>query len=143
MSEFVSALFDTRERCDHAVELLTREGFDFSDIEFTQGAPAGPPVDTSAPGVPSEDPLPSEPPRPGPAPDVPTDGVDDPAAGSSTGTALGAVSAAFGVGPTASPQTDERLRDGGFIVGVRAAGDRRNVALEVLTRAGGESFDVR
>ena len=65
------------------------------------------------------------------------------AAGVSTGTAVGAISAAFGVGPTTSPQSDERLRDGGFIVGVRAAGDRRNVALEVLTRAGGESFDIR
>lgn len=138
MSDFVSALFDTRERCDHAVELLTQEGFDFSEIQFTQGALAGPVVGApiAGPGAPGEGEPPSEPPPPGPAPDTPEPESPD-------GVALGAAAgAAFGLSLGRSKAADSRLRDGGFIVGVRASGDRRNVALEALTRAGGESFDV-
>lgn len=138
MSEFVSAVFDTRERCDHAVELLTQEGFDFSEIEFSQGVPAGPVVGVPvpAPGTPGESDPPSEPPPAGPTPDAPApDSPDAVGLGAAAGAALGLT-------VNASTSADPRLRDGGFILGVRASGDRRNVALEALTRAGGESFDV-
>jgi hypothetical protein len=174
MSEIVSALFDTRERCDHAIELLTQEGFAFGDIEFRQGAPTGPVAGPDVPGTPSDGDEPSEPVPPSPAPDVPEEVVDGATIGAASGMAMGAVAAgvgaivipgagllaaaltgfavggaaggtlgaALGAGLSTPKPTDKRLRDGGFILGVRASGDRRNAALEALTRAGGEEFEV-
>ena len=106
MSDTVSALFDTRQRCDQAVELLTVEGFTLGEIEVLAGAVPGPPIEPSEGEVAEA-----------------LEGAD------------------LAITPGAEP-SDGRLRDGGFIVHVKASGDRRNVALEALSRGGGESFDV-